>query len=519
MNTLTASRFVDHFNAHTTTYQNCLKWLVRHTHDLDFESAFNVFRAIENLHSDPINGINLFPGRMSLVSLTFGNYMIEKIIVYAQGDKEICLNSVPNHTLCSKNNVSLVHLFNRYNEGAKPEKSDINPIASLLLTYSSEQIRLQHNPMPDFTRFYYLFSKNEKINNAFFEKFRIELQTFSLLCFLLYAFVITKISKEKNKKYFFTAEELKTFLSTASEISSNQIDIFLENVSIDRENYRLFYFQMRQNQGNLDNFNTQEIYDRALPKITFSFALLQYKGNYLITSIASLHEFLKMDRVYRMLTKEIDKDFKGAHIGPAIEEYARFLTRKYSRYIQDLHPNCTGNKKYYINKEKKDEPDAILETDDFVLLIECKASAFSIELFKSLNKKSIQRLIADVNKSIVNIDNYLKFHHDRLAGKKVIKLLAYYEGQADWYEMLLEDTYHEIKNHDLLIIDFNILELLLGSYTKPIPELINAYLDEKSTHSTNFELFLDRHGAVYWDHDQRDKIFEDLVKKHGIPIT
>lgn len=520
MNQLTPNAFINHFKMNPVSTHNCLKWLVRNVQELGFEESFNVFRAIENFSSDPDNGIDLFPGRMDLISLVFGNYMIEKVIVYAQGKKNVSLDTIREHHLCSNNEVSLRNLFNHYNEGAKPEKRDINPTASILLTYSSEQIRLQHKPMPDFVRFYCLFSKNEKINTAFFEQFQIELQTFSLLCFLLYAYIITKISKEKKRRYFFTSEEFKIYLSSASEISSDHIDIFLANISINRENYQSLYFKMRKNTEDiLDKFETQEIYDRALPKISFSYPLLQYKGNYLITSLASLDEFLKMDRVYRMLAQEIDKDFKGNYIGPAIEEYARFLTREYSKHIQEFHPISGGNVKYDINKEKKDEPDAILETDQYILFIECKASAFSIDLFKSLTKKSIQRLFNDVNKSMININRYLSHHHERLLGKKVIKLLVYYEGQSDWYEMLLEDTYKEIKDHDLLIINFNILELLLGSYTKSIPELINLYLAERVSHKINFESFLMGQGAVYWNHDHRDDIFKTLIKEHGIEIT
>lgn len=277
---------------------------------------------------------------------------------------------------------------------------------------------------------------------------------------------------------------------------------------------------MRQDQtGKQYNYDYQEYFDRSMPRINYSYPLLKYNGGYLLTSNVALTQFLKMDRIYRMMTEEINDSFKSDYIGPAIEQYARFLVDRYARTITYLNPITGGDKPYGPKKSHWKEPDAILETDEFILLIECKANPFSMKLLKDFDTKSFTKTIQSVETSITNINRYLTYHEKRLKEKKVIKMLVFFECQPDWFEMLIADVEMHLPNNGIKIIDFNILESFLQENSMTLLQIIESYDKKKSEYfsSITFEQYLESIGNSFKNNEENEYDFLTiLAREYGL---
>ncbi|MDD4950822.1 hypothetical protein [Sulfuricurvum sp.] len=474
-----------------TSHQNNLKWIIRKTKEFDFETVITLFREIENYHCKKEFGksFSRHTMNMPLLSGLFGGYMIEKTIVYAAGNKRVFLDYELYQTW---DGISINDIYNRYNSfSAARETSVLEPIATMMLSISSEQMRIQRNPMPDMRRFYLTFGNDSKSNTAFTMEYGVGLPVMLHLSFILYIYVFGIGDGNTGIKSYFTKDEFVNKINSKSGISSKDIDQFFNSISIDREEYVKEYLNRRTNKnGTYYPYEEMELFDRAIPKVSYSYPLLRYKGGYFLPSLQSLQEFLKMDTFYRMLSNA-GNNAKGLIVGPAIERYARMLMNEYKQTIPDENPDVYGDEEYYYNG-KKHAPDAILETDSYLLFVECKANPFNLGLLRDFDEETFEKLVKSVEISTENINRYISLNSDRFGDKRVYKMLVYYEGLPDWYEMLNREVGFASNKNDLILADFNVLELLMQQSDKRLPDIIDSFMAvkiEKPEH-TNFEKYL-----------------------------
>jgi len=511
-----ARSFISEYTTKPEFYHNTLRWIIRSTEKLNFNHAYNLFNRIENHYTIPEHGINVMPPKsLPMLSGILGGYMLEKAIVYAKGSNRIHIDTI--RTSAPKGEISLVALYNQYNSLYRPHSaSTISQLSTIMMPIMSEQLRIQKPLYPDLMRFYRCFGQDGAIADFFIKTFNIDIRKMYFLGFLLFAYIINEYSKNKDV-IVFTAEAFTYFISSVTEISKEDVEIFLSNISLTREEYIEKYHAIRFNSDQKPyDYSHQERFDRALPKVSYSYPLLKKDDKYMLISLNSYYEFLKMDRFYRMITFDISKDFKSTHVGPAIEKYVESLAKAYASTIPDQHPNVYGNRGYKL-KGKKDEPDVILETDDYVLYIECKANAFGLKLLKEFDTNSFQKTLTAVEISKVNIDRYQKVHEDRLKGKKVFKILVFYEGLDNWFELLNYDVNTEISENDIQLMGIGTLENLFLQKLETIDALLESLKLHKNEnpYDTTMEMIME---PVLDAISPDEAFFEQLAKEFGLQL-
>lgn len=512
-----ATSFIDSYVKKPNTFHNSLRWIIRNIEGLDFDHAFNIFNRMENYNSIPEHGINFFPTTsMPMVSGLTGGYMLEKVIVYSNGNRRIDIDTINLNT--PKGEIKLSTLHNRFNslESINPD-SKISQLSTIMIPIMSEQLRIQKPLYPDLIRFYRCFGQHKAIAGFFEDTFNIELRKMFFLGFLLYTYIINEY-QNKRSIITFKIEPFIYYIQSVTEISREDVEIFIKNISLTREEYKTKYHELRLDpNGKRYDYSYQERFDRALPRVSYSYPLLKIEDRFILTSLNSYLEFLKMDRFYRMITFEISRDFKSKHVGPAIEQYVKSLANSYKETNLEVNLNVYGNEKYYIESEKKDEPDVILETDDYILYIECKANAFGMKLLKEFDSESFEKTLDAVKISLENINRYHEFHSERLKGKKVYKILVFYEGLENWFEMLTYDVNSYISENDMQLMGIGTLENLFLQKSKSIESILKEFKRHKDEHpyNTTMEMLLEPVNDML---DPNEDFFVQLAEEFGMQI-
>lgn len=307
-----------------------------------------------------------------------------------------------------------------------------------MLPLNKEQMKIQQNSTHSFNRFYNIFAKDDFISQEFEKQFGIDLHKVSMLSRALFSYVQKNIFG--NEKIGFKKEGFLSFTHVLHNISDEEKESFLNFISLSPKDYQTYYLMDRKDSdGELYSYEEQEFFDRAIPKISYQFPIIREGNVYYPISMTSFFHFMRMERFYRMMTHEI-QGFKDSTIGPKIETHIRELMQSYLD-ASSINGNVRGDAKYYpFGKSKsKDEPDAILETDNYVLFVESKSSAFNLKLYTEMKEVHIFRFIESIKKSLKNIDIYCEFHKEKLKGKKILNIISFYEEDTTAMEMLLEN--------------------------------------------------------------------------------
>lgn len=500
-----------------------LKWLIREIQSLDKRKSISFLQKID-LFIYGYNGIDI--GKSSdetrglMVKLQIP-YLLDKVISFSDGTKEIYFDAPHLHNMGipydKKKHVLFSALYNCVNNITKiSTSSEIVSIAKIMLPLNKEQMKIQQNNTHSFNRFYNIFAKDDFISQEFEKQFGIDLHKVSMLSWALLGYVQKNVFG--NEKIGFEKEGFLSFTHALHNISNEEKESFLNFISLSPKDYKSYYFMDRKNSdGELYSYEEQEHFDRALPKVSYQFPLIKEDNVYYPVSITSFFHFMRMERFYRMMTHKI-KGFKSSTIGPRIETHIRELMQSYLD-TSGIDGNVSGDAKYYpFGKSKsKDEPDAILETDNYVLFVESKSSAFSLKLYSEMKKVHILRFIESIKKSLRNIDIYCEFHKERLKGKKILKIISFYEEDTTAMEMLLDNIKDYIGDTDYLLVGIDDLHRYLIPSDDSLDNIYTSYLKIRPTHTTNFEFFMHKQGT------QEESLFgnvnyiKDLAEKFHLP--
>lgn len=458
-----------------------------------FESKYN-----------ELSKLNQFSYKMQLKIFT--SYFIEKFFVYSQNNKDLisnqdivtCYNITNNLTYFGKEN-----LFNK-----------------VFFYLPFEQFTLQRN---DFLLHYYrlsnLFSKEaQKIIE---DNFGLSLNKIMNLHYIL----AVLINEHKLSVNFSIKSFKKHILNSIKNISEKEIENFLNYflISFDEfknkhKDYRLKKVLVgKEYKLSLDSKNNpikiswkeQSPIDKSLPKVSFFYPLIKdslYDDIMILTSYTALT--LKLERlVYDIFSMK--NNFKGEYVGPAIEEYIKYIFKEFYKENNTNNIKIYGNEKYKIKgiSNEFDAPDIIIESDDYIIFIESKTTAFHLErALKSFEKEEFTRFHKEMEKSTKNINRYLD-NYSNLKSKKIYKIISFIV-PASAMVTAIPDYKNEFKiDEDLIVLDLTSLEILLNLDEKNITKIIDNFILDKehktlshyceSKYTFNLEKF-----NVYFENDK-----------------
>ena len=411
----------------------------------------------------------------------FTSYFIEKFFVYSQNNKDLisnqdivtCNNITNNLTYFGKEN-----LFNK-----------------LFFYLPFEQFTLQKN---DFLLHYYrlsnLFSKEaQKIIE---EDFGLSLNKIMNLHYILALLInnyklsvnfpiesfkkhilesIKNISKKEIEKF------LNYFLISFDEFKNKHKDYRLKKVLIGKE-YKLS-LDLKNNPIKI-SWEEQSSIDKILPKVSFFYPLIKkslHDDIMIITSYTAINQSLKLERlVYDIFSMK--NNFKGKYVGPAIEEYIKYIFKEFYKENNINNIKIYGDEKYKIkgNGNQFDAPDIIIESDDYIIFIESKTTAFHLErALKSFEKEEFTRFHKEMEKSTKNINRYLD-NYSSLKSKKIYKIISFIVPASAMVTAIPDYRNEFIIDEDLIVLDLTSLEILLNLDEKNITKIIDDFiLDEE----------------------------------------
>ncbi|MDF1877692.1 hypothetical protein JHD47_07670 [Sulfurimonas sp. SAG-AH-194-L11] len=500
-----------------------LKWLIREIKSLDRHNAISFLQKAD-LFIYGYNGINI--GKSSddthgLMVKILIPYLLDKVISFSDGRKIIYFDVPHLHNMSvSYNKNSHVLFSSLYNCASNITKiffsDEIVSIAKIMLPLNKEQMKIQQNNTHSFNRFYNIFAQEDSISQEFEKQFGIDLHQVSILSWALFAYIQENVFGDE--KVGFKKEDFVSFTHTLRNISHEDKEKFLNFISLSPKDYKAYYLMDRKDSdGKLYSYEEQEYFDRALPKVSYQFPLIKESNIYYPISLTSFFYFMRMERFYRIMTHEI-KGFKGSISGPRIETHIRELMQRYLD-TSSTNGNVSGDARYYpFGKSKpKDEPDAILETDNYVLFVESKSSAFNLKLYREMKETHILRLIENIKKSLKNIDLYCDYHKERLKGKKILKIISFYEEDTTTMELLLNNISKHITNEEYLLLGIDDLHRYLIPNNNSLDNIYTSYLQVRPTHTTNFEFFMHKQGVEEKSLFGDVHYLKDLAEKFHLP--
>lgn len=469
-----------------------------------FGDGTNVFLEI-NPYTKKIYSKRKGTDRLSTKLLT--SYLLEMYIADSVGDKEIFIDTsywIQHQPKFNKSNhLQISTIYNLYNDFHPKKFESLSAIATLLLPIAYEQIDIQDGYESHFNRFFAVYGSNSEINRLYFEKYGISLKYYMAIAWGLLAYIV-------NNKYRFSTNDFIAFMSSTTS-TENEIRTFLYLISLTRAEFKKKYeFFRKHDDGTYLEWGEREAVDKALPRVSYFFPLIRDGDVFTLISYTALQEFMKFRGLYRSLTEGLkDLHFKQQYSGPLFEAYVRNMVLKYN-INNNLEAMVYGDEKYYISKGKeKRAPDTIIETDDYIVLIECKTSPFSLNLVKYLETQYLHNLEESIKKSVINFDTFLSYSHKNNCGKKITKIIVFYEGIHMAFTMLKEEIKDLSNVSDVFIMDIESLELLLSEYIRPIPEILNGFLDAERTSSTNLNGYI---RAIL--RNEETSIKEDTILAH-----
>lgn len=435
----------------------------------------------------------------------FFPYMIEKFIVYSKetGKKSIEYNAINK-------------IFNMANKICDDELT----YEKLGYFIDKEQIRFQYkNHLQLRYRYINLFLNDDISLQIIKHIFKMDLNQFILL-YLSFALFICKF--KKIEIYLDTVKFKQFCLKGDFKFSEQNIDDFLEYISISKKDFQDKYFLLRKEESEIseDLLSNEKLskVDKILPKLSFFYPLIKEDTKYYVSSYTAIFEFLKFERVFTDISenKDIDKKYKRDILGKKlIEEY----TRNQARVFKDNHKNMNievyggleyEHKNFRKQNKKSDEPDVIFETDDFYIFIECKNSiSHLIKTIHNFDNTIKDRIKKDFDKSETNINKYIEQHDINNTNKKIYKFLMYFNATPVSISELKFDIF---KDSDFILTDISSIELLFRVIEQKLDDVIDAYVKQEGHSLYDFIKF----GKIKIDtKDFENTISENFLRCHS----
>lgn len=388
-------------------------------------------------------------------------YMSEKLIV--------TLNNKSKRAKNPRNSI-IDFLKDAYlGSGSIKSSSDRGILEKLFFNFGYDQIKLQKKSRiaQSFVRILELYKPYPEVDDYLIDTIGLNLEKICILIWILFSYII------KPKKVFihFSIEDFKKYAVLSESIENEDIDKFLDFMLVDLKTFKDEYFRVRT------NLETKELYsdkkleeiDQFLPKISFWYPLLLVpnRKEMFLVSYTALVQSMELERLYDLIYNCNIENFKGNTHGPAFENYVKnFIKKRVSAKVY-------GNERYKVSKKIiYDEPDAIVEFDDYVVFIECKSKPFNIlEALQEFNDYKFIKIENDYKTSNENIDRYLKYGKD-FKEKHIYRIMVYLSSDSVSLSSVVPKP---VSSEMLITTDIRSLEMLFSLDGVEIDKVLDEY--------------------------------------------
>lgn len=498
-------------------------------HPYNYRVLINIDRygAMKDSGIDPFKTINPMTGTIEpedktrwLRTVIFSSYILEMYFAYAKRNKKIYIDTkywatMVEQKVPQKECLSFTKLYNLFNDIHIEREAKLSSLVDIMLPILYEQMELQTTYVASYIRFFRIYANNDEINSIFRERKGISLKRFVALGWIALGYL------SKKDKQVIPIDDFRSF-AAHTFMQNDDLEAFFALIASTREEFREKYFRMRKKaDGNWYSYEEREAFDKGLPKISYFYPFIDNEdGTYSLISFTAFKQFMKLRSLYRTMTEEFtDIEFKSVYAGPLFEDYVRSLTRKYDE-LTGIHGFIGGNVEYSPKKGLKyDEPDVIYDTDEYLLVIECKSTPFSLNLLQNREPESLVRMKEDIEKSIRNIERYTEFKYPDGIDKRIVKILVYYDVPHLALGMLMSEVRKYATVSDFYIADIETLELLLMDDLGAIPKVLDAFRKDHAETQRDLNSYLREHVGMSTYDIESERILRELVQHEiGLPI-
>ena len=430
------------------------KFIAKYSYTDDIKQALLKIDASANINAKDIN--NFLHKKDNLRIKTYFPYILEKFIVYTteNGKKSIESNAtIKIYNMCNK----------IYDNDLTYEK--------LAFLGDKEQGRFQDKNYNILKyRYTQLFANDITSEKIIQSIFKMDLEKFVTI-YLAFALFIYNFEKVE---IYLNVDKFKKFtINQNTDFCEQNIDDFLEYISISKENFKDKYNSLRtQNAIIASNTKLSKI-DKVLPKASFFYPLIRDKEKYYFSSYTAVFEFLRLEKVFCDISenKSINKHYRSDILGKElIENYVRQQAKIFAK--KDKYTKVYGGEKYEVKNKKYNAPDVIFEASNYMIMIECKNSFSNlintIHDFSDIVKR---RISEDLKKSKKNVDRYLKYKQIN-NDKKIYKFLMYFNATPVSTKAL---EFGLFDNVNFTLTDISSIELLFRIKLNSLDEFINNF--------------------------------------------
>lgn len=426
-------------------------------------------------------------------------YAIDKLLVYSTKNK--------NRKFSPQ---QLIQLHNTFIHAGNVKQADKNDFLNKVFFYLGfEQINIQDSFMisDNVERIIKLYNNYSIINDFLNSKYKLNLEKICILTWGLFSFLV----HNRKTRMIFKMLEFKKYLSTLNGIDINDIESFLEYISIELDKYKKEYFRIRTNLSTnklLSYSKLQEI-DKFLPKVNHWFPILRInKDEFILLSYTSLIESLRLERLYNEIyNNKYIPNFRSLIHGNAINNYVKTFIKEYSNANK-----VYGDEEYYIKRQQYHAPDIIIEYESFIIIIEMKSKPFNLlEVLHNYETYNFDKMKKDILKSENNIQRYLE-NFNSFKNKKIFKFIVYFFEHSILITAKEKIINNQLKVDEIILTDIQSLELLFRCKETKIDELLEEYIKSRNNHQTSdLYSFLKMFNTIEF---KKSTFFENLMKKY-----
>lgn len=499
------------------TTNKTVKHLIRDLKTKKYNSSIHYELLKFNAHSLPSfdfkNTRDFFSYEKELVlkylknDLFFSN-IIEKYIVYTDENKEIDI---------TEEDLKLYHDMLVNSKSVEERK---NIMANIFFKLSHEQMILQERYFEQYVfRMVTIFEDCEVSKEKIKELTTLDFEKLISLIWFLFAHIVTqdKVISYVNREVFKRALNNRDIIN----VSEEDIDIFFDFISISKDEFRKKYFYFRtDSQGKLLSYEKLEHVDQYLPKPSFYFPFLKTDKNTLqLVSYTALMQFVHLESVFSLIA-DSDIKYRKQYLGDLLEKYIfkLFLNFQDTQGDDVIRVHYYEDQTYFPTRRiTRHYPDIIVEGKDYIIFIESKSSALNLkEAIQNFNEESFSNTIKAIDKSKININEYLKYNPlslNNIEDKKIYKFVCFNVVSSSMLSSLLNADF--IEGEDLIMTDLSSLEMFTHIKDKiNVIEFLDEFISgiKNPTMTSSLQHFcMDR---MEIDTDKFKKKHSDVIKNY-----
>lgn len=351
-----------------------------------------------------------------------------------------------------------------------------------MFSISNEQMIFQDRNLEQYFYRTLTIFKNCEISRILIKK-QIGLELEEILLF--YRLIFIYITNSQNIICDFSIRNFEKFVLSYNlkDISQEKITNFLNFILIDINEFKKQYFQFRSLENKLISYDKLNEIDKYLPKISFYYPLIKVQDDiFRLTSYTALNQFMHLERLFNFISEEKENNYKSKVFGSLLENYITTLAIEFKEYHHlniNIYSQINQNMSYVVGKNRYDLPDVIIETDDCIIFIESKTSAFNIKnALINFNENDFSNIVEAIDKSKKNIDRFLLYNPlniKNLQTKKIYKLICFNIVNSAMLASLKHSDFMDFE--DIVLTDLQSLELLFNIQNKNnLNEILSDYL-------------------------------------------